>query len=239
MTLANRTGSEPVEKSEFNEVLRSRLSERIVTEMLGLADALGESVRSVVYGDEDPKSAIERNLNQFQSAATAAVDRWASEAKDAAGRVAKVPPKDALRGMALDAYTSIVASKPVNKRSDHRRLMTTTPITKSAAYADAERQAARAFPDETNPQVRMFKFFQTPAGKEAHAAYIEATPDRAPAPESAPVLKGQNAVDRATAEARQLMKAHPDRFPSEAAARAHVWRTNPDLSEQYQREAYA
>lgn len=221
-----------IDKARFNEFLRARLTDRVLSEIQVLAGTLGDAVAATVFNNEGA-DAVRENLSEFTTAVEAVIDAWASEA----GTVEKVARTkrvgtDDVTSLAMRAISKLLEEKG----SDQRRSMTTPIRKKSDAYADAERRAARAFPDEANPQVRMHKFMQTPAGKEAYATYAEAAPDPAPAPEPAPVLKGSSALTRATAEAKSLMKSNPAMFPSLEAARRHVWKSDPELREQYNRE---
>lgn len=140
---ADRIG---VQKIEFDEIVRSRLADRMVSEMVGLSDALGESIASAIFEDVDPATAIRRNLSQFQSAALSAVDRWAEEAKDAKGKVETPLSEEDVTKMLMDTATNVLKSKPIRKRGTQTMTGTTyrtNPFEKRADVMAVVDQAAR------------------------------------------------------------------------------------------------
>lgn len=230
-----------IRKAEFAETLRARLSEKILAEIRLLSDTLEGAIARVVFEGKGA-DAVSENLAEFTTAVEAAISGWEAEP----GNVAKLANTQRVgrldvRGLAMIAITKVSKGRGTAPTGTEKGRTMTTTFTKSsdvleAATREAEKlmkAAPEKYPNIVAARAQVWKDRSDLA--DAFASFPAETPT---APEK-PIQKGQAAIDKATNIARELMTQHPDRFGSESDARAHVWRTRPDLAEAYQAEAYS
>lgn len=234
-----------IRKVEFNDLLRASLAEQVVSQLMMYAAVLGDAVRSTLFEDEDPKAAIQRSLDQFLEAATAAVDHWASEAKDDSGKVA-APTGGDMAKMVLGAAT-YATSKKLHTNGGMGRM---AKFTKAADVLEAANVEAKnlmgadpeAYPTLVQARAQVWKI--RPDLSDAMATLsvpVDGATDQDGGPTTsvsklAPVQKGQTALDKATRKAQDLMAANPTTYQSIEQARAQVWKTYPELADEYQSE---
>lgn len=232
-----------ITKARFSEAIRSRIAERVLNELAGMAHLLSESVAYAVYEGQGP-DAVKQNVAEFEAAAKSVIDQWTDEiGRGDRDEVAKLAGPENLNDGRVRwlAFNTVHQLLKTRKEEGRLQTMTTGQFTKSSdvlAAATAEATKLMKAHPEKYPNVVAARA-QVWRDRPDLAEAMQTLPADTPTAPEKPVQKGQSAIDRATAEARQLMKMHPDRFPSEVAARAYVWKTDPDLAAAYQSEAYA
>ena len=223
-----------IRKAEFAETLRARLSEKVLAEIRLLADMLEGAIARVVFEGKGA-DAVTENLQEFTTAVQASIAEWEAEP----GNIEKLAREERVgvldvRGLALIAITKVSQDRTESYREESM----TTMFTKASDVVEAATREAeklmKAAP-EKYPSIVAARAQVWRDRPDLADAFASLSVEPAPEPEQ-PVVKGANAIQKATNIARELLTNQPDRFVSEADARAHVWKTRPDLADEYQRE---
>jgi len=219
----------------FEEALGAHRRANVEAEIAAMLGSFSEAMLSAFDAD-DPAAAMSENLGQFEARFGAAVPKWAA----GEGVLKRRVPAEPIRKL-HDAVARVLRDAGEEDEPNTTRKETPMEATKLLKTRDAVMTAATEIAKAelaADPSLGSLPAARARVWRERRdlaARYRELPIEEPAAPE--PMSKVGPAMREATREAVELRKRHPGRYKSVAAARAEIYRADPELRDRVSREA--